>query len=193
MVITWCVGIRGIMDGCSCIELLRSGRLPDVTTALRNAELGGDVPEFVALFSAATLDGMLRLQRITLPLSIAQVMLAAVLVIGSGLTMSSRPGARPITIQALVANALLAALAYALTRTIRGDAINTVVAIVDTIPPNLPQRAMLPTREMLWWGGRIVLAGEIGTLALGAFALTRPRIKAYFDAVARDAESAEDP
>jgi hypothetical protein len=193
MMLTWCVGVRGLMVGASSIEYLRSARLPDVATATQSLERAADMPEFVALFNAVMLEEMLRLERVTLPLSLAQVMLAMVLVIASGLTMGSRPGARLLTIQALVANALLAGVTYALTRTMRVAAIDTVINVIQTLPPSLPQRAVLPTREMLWWLGRILVAGEIGTLALGAFALTRPRIKAYFDAVARAAESAEEP
>jgi hypothetical protein len=196
MMLAWCVGVRGLMAGCSSVAYLRGSTLPDVATARRNAEVAGDVPEFVALFNAVTLDAMYRIERVLLPLSLAQALLAVVLVISSGLMMGNRPGVRTLAIQALAANAILAAISYVLTRNVRAAAIDAVVSAVQTISPDLPQRTMLPTRQMLWlfrWGGQIMAAGEIGSLALGALALTRARTKTYLDAVARAAESAEEP
>jgi hypothetical protein len=193
MVLTWCIGVRGLMAGFAGVVFLRGGTLPDVATATRNAEGSGDLPEFVALFHAAGLEAMHRIERITFPLSLAQLLLAALLVIASGMAMGSRPDARGLAIQALAANALLAGVTYALTPTVRAAAIDAVVNAIETLPSGLPQRAALPTRDALWWWSRIVAASEIGTLALGAFALTRPRTKVYFDAVARAAESAEEP
>jgi hypothetical protein len=197
MVLTWCVGVRGLIAGCSNVAYLHSVTLPDVATATRNAEVSGDMPELAALFNAAALAAMSRIEHIMLPLGIGQALLAVVLVIMSGLAMESRPGVRSLTLQALAANAILAAISYVLTRSVRASAIDAVVNAVQTIPADLPQRAALPTREllrgMLWWGSRIVVAGEIGALSLGALALTRPRTKTYFDAVARAAESANEP
>jgi hypothetical protein len=193
MVLTWCVGVRGLMAGCSSVAYLRGSTVPDIATARRNAEVAGDVPEFVALFTAATLEAMHGIERIMLPLSLAQALLAVVLVIASGLTMGSRPGARRLAIQALAANALLTVVTYVLTRNVRATAIDAVVNAAQTLSPDLPQRAMFSTPETLWWFGRIIVAGEIGTLALAAFALTRARTKTYFDAVARAASSAEEP
>lgn len=193
MVLTWCVGVRGLMAGCSSVAYLRGSTVPDIATARRNAEVAGDVPEFVALFNAVTLDAMHRIERVMLPLSLAQALLAVVLVIASGLTMGSRPGGRRLAIQALAANAILTVVSYVLTRDVRATAIDAVIDAFQTLSPDLPQRAMLPSRQMLWWFGRIIAAGEIGTLALAAFALTRARTRTYFDAVARAASSAEEP
>lgn len=193
MVLTWCVGVRGLMAGCSSVAYLRGSTVPDIATAQRNAEVAGDVQEFVALFNAVTLDAMHRMERVMLPLSLAQALLAVMLVIASGLTMGSRPGGRRLAIQALAANAILTVVTYVLTRDVRATAIDAVINAFQTLSPDLPQRAVLPSRQMLWWGGRIIAAGEIGTLALAAFALTRARTRTYFDAVARAASSAEEP
>jgi hypothetical protein len=196
MMLAWCVGVRGLMAGCSSVAYLRGSTLPDVATARRNAEVAGDVPEFVTLFNTATLDAMYRIEHVLLPLSLAQALLAVVLMISCGLMMGSRPGVRGLAIQALAANAILTAVSYVLTRSVRVSAMDAVVSAVQTISPDLPQRSMLPIRQMLWlfrWRAQIVAAGEIGALSLGALALTRARAKTYFDAVARAAESAEEP
>jgi hypothetical protein len=193
MVLTWCVGIHGLMSGCSAVAYLRGDTLPDVATATRNAQQSRDLPEVLTLFNAVTLEAMHRFARVTLPVSLAEAMLGVMLVIASGLMMGSRPGARMLALQALAANAIFTAVSYVLTRNVRAAAFDAVDNIVQTISPDLPQRAMIRTREMLSWSARIIVAGQIGTLALGALALTRARTKTYFDAVARAAESAEEP
>lgn len=193
MVLSWCIGVQGLMSGCSSVVFLRNATLPDVTTAQRNAEGAGELQEFKLLFDAVELEASHRLARITFPLSLAQVLLGALLVIATGLAMSSRRGARSLAIQALAANAVLAGVTYALTRSVRGAAIDALVNAAQTLSPELPLRASFPTREALWWWSRVITTGEIVTLSLGAIVLIRPKTKVYFDAVARAASSAEEP
>ena len=60
--------------------------------------------------------------------------------------------------------------------------------------PTSRSRAAFSRPDWLWLGFRIKLvAFELGTLALGAFALTRGRTRVYFEAMAKAAEGAEEP
>jgi len=181
------------MVGCSGVAFLRNASFPDLTTAARNAEGAGSVQEFFVLFNAASLDALRRIERVTFPLSVAQILLGALLVIASGMAMGSRRGARSLAIQALVANAILAVVTYAITHSVRAASIDAVVNAAQTLSPELPQRAAFSSQEALFWMARFRAAGEIATLALGAIVLTRLRTKVYFDAVARATESAEEP
>ncbi len=57
-----------------------------------------------------------------------------------------------------------------------------------------PQREALTNPRVMLWAWRIKLVlFDLGTLALGALALTRARTKTYFEAVARATESPEEP
>jgi len=193
MLLAWCIGVRGFLAGLSGIAFLRGGRVPDVATAARNAVGSFDLPEFVALFNASQLEAMQRAYRVMMPSCIAQLLLGGLLVIASGMAMSGRRDARGLAVQALLANAVLAFVVYELTRGVRGAAIEAVVRAASAMPADLPQRATFPTRETLWLWSRVVSGIEIAMLALGVLALTRPRTKAYFDAVARATDSAGEP
>lgn len=194
MALTWFIGVKGLTTGWTIASFLRSGLTPDVVTATRNAESAGHMAEFAQLWGAVEIESMQAIRRITFPLSIAQVLLSGLLVIASGLAMTGRRGSRTLALQALFANAALAGISYALTRGVRAQCIEAVIRAADALPHDLPQRAELANREAMWWIARIKLGVvDIGTLALGALALTRLRTKTFFEAAARAAESAEEP
>lgn len=194
MVLTWCYGMNGLMTGCANVSFLREGTVPDVAEALQRAQGATDPSELVNLGRAVWLQSMHELGRVTFPINIAQVLLSAMLVFASGLAMSSRKGARSLVLQALVANAVLSAVAYGLTEGVRAACIDTMVRAAQTLPLDLPNRAAFSRPDWLWLGFRIKLvAFELGTLALGAFALTRGRTRVYFEAMAKAAEGAEEP
>jgi hypothetical protein len=194
MVLTWCIGVRGVMIGLSTIAFLRQGTLPDVATVAANARGSSDPTDIFTFWGTVEVEAILRYSRILFPLSVAQLLLCSMLVIGSGLSMTGRRGVRSFTLQALLANVGLAAVAYALTRVVRADCVETIARFAETLPLDLPQRAAYSSRETLWWILRLrLILVELLPFAMGLLVLTRPRTKLYFDAVARTAESAEDP
>ena len=193
MLLAWCIGVHGFLDGISGIARLRSGRIPDVATAARNVEGPFDWPALAALFDASELEAMQRFYRVMMPIRIAQLLLGGLLVVASGMAMSSRRDARGLALQALVVNAAHALIAYVLTRGVRGAAIDAVVRAVSALPLDLPQRSTDSVREVFWWRSRILNATQIGLLGLGVVALTRQRTKAYFDALARVPDRADEP
>lgn len=190
MVMTWFAGVHGLTTGCANAVFLRQGRLPDLATATKAAQGGQDVMDFAAFMRSAELGAMLSHVRITFPLSIAEAMLGALLVLASGLAMSGRRGSRSLVLQAIAANALLATVAYVATRGVRAAWIEVVVRAAVVLPEAAPQR----DANALWWATRIKLVlFDLGPLALAWLALTRPRTRLFFDAVARTSEGAEDP
>jgi hypothetical protein len=194
MALTWCIGVHGLMSALTAIAFLRQGTLPDVASAAANARSGTDPTELFSFWSTVEVEALLRHSRIVFPLSVAQLLLCSMLVIGSGLAMTARRGARSFTLQALAANAILAGVAYALTRVVRADCIETVARFAETLPINLPQRAAYSNREALWWVLRLrLILAELFPFAIGLLVLTRLRTKLYFEAVARASESAEEP
>jgi hypothetical protein len=120
------------------------------------------------------------------------VLLSGLLVVASGLAMGGRPGARALALQAILANAALLVIAYALTRSVRVAWIDAVLRTADAIPEGAPTLVYLPA--ILRWGLPVKLAiFDLGPLLIGAFALTRARTKTYFEEAARAAEAPEEP
>jgi hypothetical protein len=150
-----------------------------------------DVLELAGL---EALRAMLANARITFPLSVAEAILSGLLVVASGLAMGGRKGSRSLALQALCANALLAIAAFLLTPAVRAAYVDGVLRAVDTVTLPPPQREVLTNVGIIHWAFRIKLViFDLGALALGALALTRARTKAYFEAMARATEGAEEP
>lgn len=190
MVLTWFAGVHGLTTGCANTMFLRAGKVPDLTAAAQAAKSGKDVMDFAALMRSAELGAMLSHVKITFPLSIAEAILGGLLVIASGLAMSGRRGSRSLVFQAILANALFAVLAYVATVRVRATWIEVVARAAISLPESAPQR----DANALWWATRIKLVlFDLTPLLLAFIALTREKTRIFFDAVARQTESTEEP
>jgi hypothetical protein len=182
MVMTWFMGVRGLTTGCGTALYLRSGHAPDLTSAIRAAQGGWDAAGLNTLVQTAELSAKLAEMRVAFPLSVAEAMLGALLVIASGLAMGGRRGSRSLALQAVAANALMAVAAYVMSRGIRASWIDIVVRAAQDLPVTAPQRHP----ETLWWATRFkLILFDLGPLALATWVLTRERTKAFFEAAAR--------
>ena len=94
----------------------------------------------------------------------------------------------------MLAHALLATVDYALTRSVRTAWVEAAARTGEMLPRGFPEREVWTAHATYWWLARVSFdVFELGSFAVAAIALTRQRTKAYFDAVARAAESAEEP
>jgi hypothetical protein len=194
MLLTWLIGVQGLMSGCSVVTLLRQGSIADVSAEVGKQETSDPLQTIPMVIQAAQLKAMGEAQEVTFPLNAAKLLLSGMLVIMSGLAMSGRPGVRALALQVVVANALLAVADYALTRSVRAGWIDAVARAGEMLPQALPQRDIVMNHATWWWVARIRFGVfELGVFALAALALTRRRTRGYFDAVAEAAESAEEP
>jgi hypothetical protein len=180
MIVTWFVGVQGLTMGLHVASYLRHGNpaVVEVTThtpreALEVARLRalGDMPD------------------VAFPLAAAQIILSGLLVVSSGLAMGGRRGARALALQAICAHVAFAAVDYALTKNVRAAGFDayarTAIEMGGEVKDSLGVSA--------WWRERIAYLVFHGvTMAIGAFALTRDRTKAFFAAVARATERAEE-
>jgi hypothetical protein len=191
MVLTWFVGVHGLNLGFSYAAFLRAGTMPDPSTVGLHAGTVADVLEFAGL---QALRAMLANGRVTFPLAVAGIILSGLLVVASGLAMGGRKGARSLALQALGANAILVIATFVLTPQMRAAYVDGVLRAVDTVTLPPPQREVLVSPGFLQWVWRVKLVVfDLGTLAVGALALTRARTKTYFDAVARATPGTEEP
>jgi hypothetical protein len=191
MVLTWFIGVHGLNNGFSTADFLRKGTLPDSSTAALHAGTMADVLELAGLSAQGA---MLSHARTIFPLSVAEVILSGFLVVASGLAMSGRRGARSLALQAIVANALWLIAWFVLTPMLRAAYLEGFLRAMDTVTLAPEQRAALANPGYLLWAWRIkLIVFDLGLLGLGALALTRTRTRTYFAAVARAAETTEEP
>jgi hypothetical protein len=190
MMVTWFAGMYGFMSGFETARFLRSGRIPDITAVPQ----AGAAAEALATALGELLRAQIANARVTFPLAVGQAILSGLLIIASGLAMSGRRGSRGLVLQALLANALFAVAAYVLTRPVRAAYVDELVHAAQKLPAGSPQRAQFGSSPVVWWIWRIRLVLlDLAPLAVAWWAVTRERSKAFFDAVARATEGAEDP
>lgn len=194
LLLTWIVGVCGLMSSCSIVSMLRQGSMEDVAAELGRRDTGDPLQAFSLVLQTAHLKSISAAHKLTFPLNTAKLLLSGLLVIMSGLAMGGRPGVRGFALQAVAANAAFAALDYALTRNVRAGWIEEVARAGEMLPTALPQREIFSTREFWWWLARArLIVIDLGVPFLAAIALTRARTRMYFDAMASAAESAEEP
>lgn len=195
MLLTWVIGVRGLVGGCGAAMYLRDGTVHDVAAVTEQARGQGDPFEFTFLvLEAAQARALSDFHGITFPLSVARMLLGGLLLAASGLALGGRPGARSFALQVLLASAAFASVEYVLTRGMRGAWIEMVVRAGATLPADVPERQSLTSPALWWMAERVRFAVfELGALAAAAVALTRDRSKAYFQAVAQSAESTREP
>lgn len=195
MGLVWVIGLYGLMSACETVDYLREGSMPDVAAVAREAKQEQTDPAEVIfrVYEAARFRAISEHQNVAFPLQVAQLLLSGLLVVASGLAMRGRKGARGFALQMLAANALLTLVDYMLTRGIRSAWIDALAQTGEVFPA-LPADAGAPSdKVLLWWLARTRFVFKLGALVLAAVALTRTKTKAFFDAVARATEQAEEP
>ena len=167
LIAMWLVGMNTAAEGLVTIQIVRdpfSGASPI---------LGATDPD--ALHRAAWMEAIATHARVTLPLGVGQLILGSMLVLISARALFGRRASTSFALQVLFANAALIAVGYALRQPVRGSVVDAVVASsMEQRPGGMSAREFAELlRAKLWWTFRVLLALQIGTLALSAVALTR--------------------
>jgi hypothetical protein len=181
LLLVWMVGLFGATEGCQTIDVLHHPesvrvaleRMSDLETSKRQEAL---------------IDTVLRFRQTVTPLAIGQLLLGSLITFTAGLTLLGRGQARKIALQAIVVYALFLPLDYVMRRPMRAVAIDAIAQGV-TFPPLEEGRASPEAsdlRVVYWWAYRGALAAQLTVLALGLFAMTRPRVRAFFSAAAAE-------
>jgi hypothetical protein len=180
MIVTWFVGVQGLMMGLHVASYLRHGNPAVVEATTHTPREAADVARL------RTLGDM---PDVAFPLATAQILLSGLLVVSSGLAMGGRRGARALALQAICAHVAFAAVDYALTRNVRAAGFDAYARAALDLSGGIKD----PFVAWGWWRERVAYVLFHGvTMAIGVFALTRERTKAFFAAVARATERAEE-
>jgi hypothetical protein len=124
MLICLVMGWGGVLGGMSQIDHFRSttGFDPPLVAGVDARE-----QEELVNLQKARLDVLDHFRRSKLPLAAANLLLSGLLVVGATRAMGGKKGARSLALQGLGANALLAAVDYALSQGFRGEMAAVVV------------------------------------------------------------------
>ncbi len=187
MVMTWFIGMYGVTAGFDTAAYLRAGTMPE-TVAITGAP--DDAREFIRVeHQRAVAEARAR----TMPLAVAQALLALVLVGASVMAIAGRRTAASWITQALVANAVFSVVEYVLTRSVRAQYIDAVARAGPLLFAHRqePLGALTP---VLWWSERLKLVVfDLGSLGLALAAVRAKRARAYFEASRRVEEQTVEP
>ncbi|HMI83677.1 MAG TPA: hypothetical protein VK550_06250, partial [Polyangiaceae bacterium] len=188
LLLVWMVGLFGATEGCQTIDVLHHPE--SVRTALERMS----DPE-TSKRQEALIDTVLRFRQTVTPLAIGQLLLGSLLTFTAGLTLLGRGQARKIALQAIIIYALFLPLDYVMRRPMRAVAIDAIAGGL-TFPP-LEEGVLSPEtsdlRVVYWWAYRGALATQLTILALGLFAMTRPRVRAFFGAASSENAREQEP
>lgn len=178
LIVGWILGIGGVMGGC---ELLRFYQEPDTTVEVHKApddELGNYFAEQRRASKEASAKALEQYHDRMVPLAVANVLLSALLILACARALAAKKNAHSLALQAVAANILYAVADYFLSAPVR-EAIIAATAS-RPFPGDTQQLDPAQFSAAVAWSVRLMSAGQILTLGLVAFALTRPRVIAFF-------------
>ncbi|MEZ4442606.1 MAG: hypothetical protein R3B72_26165 [Polyangiaceae bacterium] len=187
MGVMWVMGVFGAMSGCSEVGYLRGSH--EMTDELRREIDETDNPlwRMELVRQQARLEALAEHHDRAFPLSVARMILCSLLVVASGSALAGRKGARGLALQAILANASLALLTFALLTPVRrasADAVARDAAVHQPLPlPDLGEAEAIDFYRNQQLDAERLRAGlEAFVFGLAALALTRRRTRAYFEA-----------
>ncbi len=197
MCLTWVVGVFGATGGCAEINFLRgSQQLPDALHEQTETQTE-PLERLPLVMEKARLAALAEHHNRAFPLSVAQLLLCALLALVSGAAIAGRRGSRVQALQIVAANAALALLAYLLLSPVRDVVAEAVAQDIAQHGPGqlleLEDGQGAPTWQSLYHWGELLrlLLLEIAVFGGAALALTRQRTKDFFAAVQQAAERNE--
>ena len=192
LLMVWVVGLFGATEGCQTIDVLHR---PD-GVRMENSRIAsrtGDAE--IARRREALIGTVLEFRKTVTPLAIGQLLLGTMLTLTAGLTLLGRGQARKYMLQAMVVYALFLPVDYLMRRPMRAVAIDAF-AEGTTFPPPPSGPAppeVLDQRVFFWWAYRGALGLQLMILTAGVFAMTRPRVRAFFNAMAGERTREQEP
>jgi hypothetical protein len=194
MSLMWLVGVFGATAGCADMSYLRGEQVVQEDPLAQLEEGSQWWLRMVVVAQKARLDALAQQYERAFPLSTAHLLLCLLLVLAAGSAIVGRTGARHLALQAIAANAALAAVAFVLMAPVR----QTVAEVVgDDAMHNGMGVTTGATREQtvtLYLDSERYGTGfKMLMFAVAGLALTRPRTKEWFDAIEAAVADGERP
>lgn len=189
LIVGWIFGIGGVMGGC---ELLRFYQEPDTSVEVHKAsddDLGGYFAEQARASKEASAKALEQHHGRMVPLAVANVLLSALLILACARALAGKRNAHSLALQAVAANIVYAIVDYFLSAPVR-EAILTATAS-RPFPGDAQQLDPAQFSAAVAWSVRLLSAGQVLILGLVAYALTRPRVIAFFRPIDEEPPSEE--
>lgn len=191
---SWLFGSLAFVDGCSRVQMMR-GHWPEAGELVRAQR--GDTSSAAAMETAKSyLDTLDNSRRRSFPLAAAALVLGAAMTVMAARAMAGRRGARELLMQLVLAQALLAVITYVALPDVRRAAIGFELAVQQDAfaasPKPGDEIGQQVFQIMHGWVLRLTTLLPMIRLALGSLAsvivllaLTRARVRAFFEASAK--------
>jgi hypothetical protein len=186
LIVAWIFGASAFVDGCSTVAFYREG-MPDPQEAVARVHSDSD-RAVAAKVAEQYFTTMFDARKRVFPLSVAGMLLGAVMVGFAARAMSGREGARTALIQVIGVQAILVIAAHFLTVDVRHarEALeNTLFAAQfrDAAPdPESADRSLALYSKMLSLRESVMLVVRSVASGLIIVALTRSRSRRFFEA-----------
>lgn len=185
LILTWLVGMQGMTAGCHWVSFLRGGSVPDTSVAVEEARNApNETRQFQILSDNAEAQAIAETRERAFPLAVAGILLSGLLVVGSALALAGRPGSPRLLIQALVANATLAVVGFALSSHMRSLYVSGLADSARELAFVRPETFAMRARVAVW--ARFLIF-DVGAMVMAGAALFTRRSKAFYELAARAA------
>ncbi len=200
MCLMWIIGVFGATSGCSEVSYLRGSHEMQDDLQRGVDEATHPLVRMELIRQQARLSALAGMYRRAFPLSAGRMLLCLVLVLAAGSAIAGRAGARSWALQAVLANAVLAAVSFVLMTPVRHSVAEVVAEDAVTHMPAGGVPGAGQTREQAFDfyrrasidSERLRAGLELCMFAIAGIALTRRRTKAWFSALEHAVPDPED-
>lgn len=179
LIVGWTFGIGGVMSGC---ELLRFYQEPDTSSPqvheTADEGLAGYLAEQQRISKEASAKALELHHGRMVPLAAANVLLSALLIIACARALAAKRNAHHLALQAVAANILYAIVDYFVSAPVREAVITATTS--QALPGESQQLDPAQLASAVAWSVRLLSFTHVAVLGLVAYALTRPRVVAFF-------------
>ena len=198
MSLMWVMGVFGATSGCSEVSYLRGSHEMQDDLQQSVEEATHPLVRMELVRQQARLVALAKMYQRAFPLSAARMLLCLLLVLAAGSAIAGRSGARNLALQAIAANAALAALAFVLMTPVRdtvadavaADAVENGAGLIDG---QSREQSQAFYRQAQIDSERLRGGLELSMFALAGVALTRRRTKKWFLALEEATTGDPDP
>ena len=183
----WTMGVGGFVNGCETLRFYQSPNKVSVdqepaASKASDDTLGAYMAEQQRVTAAVRIEALDLNRGRMVPLGAANMLLSLMLIVASVRGMSPRRNARSLLLQALAANAVLVIADYFVSAPVRHAVLKASVGIAVRSAPNSSEANIDPAQmySAVAWVMRLGCLAEVAIFGLIAFAVTRPRVVAFF-------------
>ena len=189
LVVGWTIGIGGVMSGCGLLQFYREPTQKVEVHEPTDEGLGAYLAEQQKASQEASAKALNESHGRMVPLAVANMLLSGLLILACARALAAKPKAHLLALQAVAANILYTVVDYFISAPVR----EAVIRAAASGPSPTPDTQLDPNQlaSAVAWSFRFIASAQLIVLGLIAYALTRPRVVAFFQPDDEDPKGAE--